>query len=130
MVRIAVIGSITRDRIIIKSQNRDFNQPGGGVYYCSHALVSLGAEVFAFPLLAKKDDDLLEALNRPGIQVFPQWTEETTCYQNRYFGNTLDQCEKKCLSQAKNFYPSEDFWKKIQNCDAIHLVPLYSISNI
>ena len=126
MTTVAVLGSITRDRIIITKQNLDYNQPGGGVYYSSHTLASLGVQVIAMPLLSSKDKELLAALQRERIESIPQWMEETTCYQNTYPGDSFDTCEKKILKMAEGFSPSNNFFKMLDRVDAIHLVPLSS----
>lgn len=126
MKTVVVIGSLTKDRIIINKSGADFNQTGGGVYYSSHALACLGVEVLACPLLAKRDEELLRALQHPRIKIFPQWTEETTSYQNTYPYDSLDRCEKKCLAYANHFKPNKDLLAMLQSSDAIHLVPLSS----
>lgn len=126
MTTIAVVGSLTRDRIIIKSKNADFYQAGGGVYYSSHALASLGVQVLAIPLLSKNDRALLTSLQHKGIEILPQWTPATTYYQNTYPAASLDICEKKILSWVKGYAPSASLLKRISRCNAIHLVPLSS----
>lgn len=125
-MKIAVLGALTRDRIIIKGRGEDYQQAGGGVYYVSRALASLGVQVFAFPLLAEKDVVLLDSLNHPKIQVIPQWTKATTFYQNTYFDETMDQCEKKLMAQASDYEVSESALALIETCAAVHLVPLSS----
>lgn len=126
MTSVAVLGSLTRDVIIIQRRNARINQLGGGVYYTSLALASLGVSVVAMPLLAKKDEELLTALQHPRIKILPQWTSETTCYQNTYPGDSLDICEKKILAMAASFQPTKDLFNGVKNCEALHLAPLSS----
>ena len=126
MTTIAVLGSITRDRILITKKNLDFSQPGGAVYYASRTLASLGVNVIAIPLLAKQDEALLRALQHPKIQILPQWTCVTTCYQNTYPADSLDICEKKILSMTSDFSISKNLFEAVRSCGAIHLAPLSS----
>jgi sugar/nucleoside kinase (ribokinase family) len=125
-MQIAVIGSLTRDKIKILRKNEEYDQVGGGVYYSSMALASIGAEVLAVPILAQNDQELLGELSNPGITVFPRWTKVTTTYQNTYFDDDLEKCEKKFISGFSGFTLEDDLVSKLKACDAVHLVPLSS----
>lgn len=125
-MKIAVAGSITRDHIVISNKNERYTQVGGGVYYSSLTLASLGIEVCCFPLLSEKDRELLVGLEHPKIKVIPQWTAETTAYKNTYHTNSLDDCNKEILSRVRGHKINKKIWRDIQSCDAIHLVPLSS----
>lgn len=121
---IAVIGSTTKDRIIIEKRCKDYSQVGGGVYYSAMALAALGAEVIAIPLLAKKDAELLDTLKHPKISVHPVWTAETTTYVLRFPHETMDVCEKKLLATATGFTWSTTIADQINAASAIHVSPL------
>jgi fructose-1-phosphate kinase PfkB-like protein len=123
-MQIAVIGSLTRDRIKIIKSDEEFDQVGGGVYYSSMALASIGTDVLAVPLLAKKDQNLLCEISNRNIKISPQWTSKTTVYQNTYFGDDLEKCEKKFISGVSGFRIADDLIFELKSCDAIHLVPL------
>ena len=123
-MKIAVVGSLTKDRIIIRSKNEDFHQVGGSVYYCSWVLAALGIEVFAFPILCKDDEGLLESLSHPLISVLPQWSNDTTTYENIYPEETLDVSERRLIRAAINFNLDEKHFKNLSLCDGIHLAPL------
>lgn len=121
---IAVIGSTTKDRIIIEKQGKDYSQAGGGVYYSSMTLAALGVDVVAIPLLAKKDAPLLDALKHPKILVHPIWSQETTTYVMRFLHETMDVCEKKLLATATGIKWNSDIATKISGTDAVHVSPL------
>ncbi len=106
-MKIAVIGSVSRDKIIIKSRGEEYEQVGGGVYYCSHALASLGVEVIAVPILSKQDAALLFELRDKNINIIPQWSHETTAYVNTYPEESLDKCEKENTSKVRPPDPSQ-----------------------
>lgn len=125
-MKIAALGSITCDHIVIQNRNERFDQAGGGVYCSSLALASLGLDVCCLPLLSKKDTGLLTELAHPRIEVIPQWTAETTVYRNIYRSSSLDDCDKEILSRAKGCCIDERAWGAIRSCDAIHVVPLSS----
>lgn len=125
-MKIAVIGSISKDRIIIKTMREDYFQVGGGVYYVSLALASMGADVVAMPILAKRDDNLLSALSHHNISIIPQWSSETTSYTNTYPLDSLDVCEKQNTSRAYYFQLDDDVFRILADCAAVHLVPLSS----
>jgi len=125
-MKIAVVGSISKDRIIIRKTGEDYFQAGGGVYYVSVALASMGADVVAVPMLSKKDENLLSALNHPNIEIIPQWSPRTTSYTNVYPGDSLDVCEKKNTSKVHKFQLDKDVFDVFADCGAIHLVPLSS----
>lgn len=121
---IAVIGSTTKDRIIIEKQGKDYSQAGGGVYYSSMTLAALGVDVIALPLLAKEDAAMLDALTHPKISVHPIWTTETTTYWMRFPNETMDVCEKKLLATATGVTWDNDIIDKIRAASAIHVSPL------
>lgn len=123
-MEIAVIGSITRDRIIVTSRNEEYSQTGGGVYYASLALANVGTKVVAIPLLSKNDSGLLDPLDHQDIKVVPQWTNDTTAYQNTYSGGSLDICDKRVLSKVSGYYPGKELFDVLSTCDAVHLTPL------
>ena len=68
---LGVLGSITKDRIVIERTNDEFHQVGGTVYYSSLTLAHLGASVISIPLLAEKDAHLLKTLTHKNIRCFP-----------------------------------------------------------
>lgn len=121
---IAVIGSTTKDRIIIENQGKDYSQAGGGVYYSSRALASLGVDVIAIPLLAQADAALLAALTHSKITVHPIWTSETTTYFMRFPHETMDICEKKLLATATGVAWSTAIADTLNGVAAVHVSPL------
>ena len=125
-MKVAVLGSLTRDYIVISNRNERYTQAGGGAYYSSSALASLGVDVCCFPLLSQKDKELLVELEHPKIKIIPQWTAETTVYRNIYHTNSLDDCNKEILSRARDYKIDKETLEVIRACDAVHLVPLSS----
>lgn len=121
---IAVIGSTTKDRIIIEKQGKDYSQTGGGVYYSSLALAALGMNVVAIPLLSQEDASMLDALNHPRITIHPIWTSETTTYFMRFPHDSMDICEKKLLAMAENAQWDDNILERISAVSAIHVSPL------
>lgn len=121
---ITVIGSTTKDRIIIEKQGKDYSQSGGGVYYSSMTLVALGVDVIAIPLLAKEDASMLDALTHPKIALHPIWTAETTTYVMRFPHVTMDICEKQLLATATGITWSNTVADTISTSAAIHVSPL------
>jgi sugar/nucleoside kinase (ribokinase family) len=121
---IAVIGSTTKDRIIIEKRGKDYSQAGGGVYYSSMTLAALGVDVIAIPLLAKEDAAMLDALTHPKISVHPIWTAETTTYWMRFPNETMDICEKKLLATATGVTWGNNIVDKTGTASAIHVSPL------
>ncbi len=82
---LVIIGSITRDRIVIGKDNpKEWYAPGGGVYYGAFSPVRMGLKVAVITKLAKKDSSLLKEFIEVGIEVFPSWSKETTEMENIY----------------------------------------------
>ena len=125
-MKIAVMGSVTKDHIYIRSQGKEYHQAGGGVYYASMALASLGINVLAMPLLAERDATLLDSFNHPEIDVHPLWTDGTTAYKIVYPTESLDVREKSLLSSAEDHHLQDESLKELATCDAIHISPLSS----
>ena len=92
-----VIGSITKDRIIVNQTNDPFDQVGGTVYYSSLTLAHLGCSVISIPLLAEKDDYLLKHLHHKNISLYPVWTHTITLYKNRLLWLQEDISNQKNL---------------------------------
>ncbi|MBT3182787.1 MAG: hypothetical protein HN337_09830 [Deltaproteobacteria bacterium] len=125
-MKIAVIGSVAKDHIYIKSQGVEYHQAGGGVYYASMALASLGIEVLAMPLLAEDDISLLDSFDRSGIEMHPLWTEKSSMFKLIYPTEQLDVREKVLLSSAEDHHLSDESLKELATCDGIHVSPLSS----
>ncbi len=121
---IGVIGSITKDRIIIDQTNDQFDHVGGTVYYSSLTLAHLGCSVISIPLLAEKDSYLLKHFKHENIACYPAWTERTTEYENRYPSDSYDICERTIIAHASDFSLTNTILKNLSVCSAIHLGPL------
>lgn len=86
---LVVIGSMTRDRIVI-GKKKGWYAPGGGVYYSAFPPAGMELptgerlKVAVITKLARKDSSLLDKFREEGIEVFPSWSEETTQMENIY----------------------------------------------
>ncbi len=86
---LVMIGSMTKDKIII-GKEKGWYAPGGGVYYSAFPPAGMELptgkrlKVAVITKLAKKDSYLLKEFGDEGIQVFPSWSEETTQMENIY----------------------------------------------
>ncbi len=82
---LVIVGSMTRDKIVIGGKNpKEWYAPGGGVYYGAFPPARMGLKVAVITKLAQKDSSLLEEFGEEGIEVFPSWSEETIEMENVY----------------------------------------------
>jgi len=126
---IGVIGSITKDRIIIDKTRDEFEQVGGTVYYSSITLTNLGSSVISIPLLAEQNSYLLKHLIHKNITCYPGWTDKTTVYENRYPSDSQDVCERTIMENAVEGYNLEGSGKYVSMFAAKKLAYLGAIRN-
>jgi sugar/nucleoside kinase (ribokinase family) len=121
--KIACIGSLSKDTIVIKKQNILREQIGGVVYYSAIALVNLGSEVTIFPALAEKDKELLNVFEKYNINICPIYNKNTTTYKNTFENSNLDKCQHELISAASPYSCSKNF-DILDNFNYVHLGPL------
>lgn len=98
-----IVGHVTRDRVLVPGQPpRDL--PGGTAYYAALALRRLGLEVAVITKAAERDwEELLGPLRDAGVEVWPQPSARTTCFENTYLDATLRVREQRVHGVADPF---------------------------
>lgn len=121
MFDICIVGHITKDLIRIDGKlHREI--PGGTAYYTSLALKHLGLKVAVITKVSRADQEsLLFDLQRRGIAVCCQESEETTVFENCYRSENFDDRVQTVHAIATPFSPDD-----VASTDAalFHLGPL------
>lgn len=98
---IAIFGNYTKDTIISPSGTRQVD--GGGFNYGAHAAAKLGLQVAAITRLAREDFQVVDRLERLGVDVFPTVTETSTHMRLEYPTSDVDQRVLYCTRSAGAF---------------------------
>ena len=102
---IAFLGHYTKDTIISKRGTRVVH--GGAFNYGSNVAVRAGLKVAAISRLAKEDQEVVESLEKLGIDVFVTYTEHSTCLTLEYPTDDPDKRLMYVTSSAGAFTPEE-----------------------
>ena len=86
--KIAVLGPVTKDKIIIRKRYES-TSPGGCVYYCGQALARLGAKTAIFMSVAKEDLWVKEHFDKE-IKLNTFFKKETIHFENIYPRRNVD----------------------------------------
>ncbi len=79
---IAFLGHYTKDTIVSKQGTRSVH--GGAINYGANIAVRVGLRVAVVTRLARADQEVVEALQREGIDVFATYTPASTCLRLEY----------------------------------------------
>lgn len=102
---IAFLGHYTKDTIISKRGTRCI--PGGAINYGANVAVRAGLKAAVITRLAREDQDVVEALQRQGIDVFVTYSEHSTCLTLEYPTDDPDKRVMSVASTAGAFTPAE-----------------------
>lgn len=86
--KIAVLGPVTKDKIVIKNRYES-TSPGGCVYYCGQALARLGAKTTIFMSVAEEDLWVKEHFDKE-IKLNTILKNETIHFENIYPRKNID----------------------------------------
>jgi len=115
-VRVGIIGNLTRD--VIKPQG--IVQMGGTAYYSGIAALRLGCKV---RLLSRVGVDYrrdwLNSLEREGVELILQYSDESTAFENVYRAGSRRQ---RLLGDAGRIEWDERF----SGCDLAHVGPVFN----
>lgn len=114
---IAIIGPITKDKIILA--NKSMAKIGGTAFYSSITLANLGIKTEVFTKLSAEDKNLFSALKHRNISISPYFCNSTTSFRNIYHGERREQFVEGI---AEPFSVKEI--KSVKDCKIVHLGPL------
>jgi sugar/nucleoside kinase (ribokinase family) len=100
-----MVGHFARDRVVVDGQAETVS--GGGVYYGSVALRSLGVRVAVATRLHPDDFPLLDELREEGVRVFPTPAPDTSGIENVYDSADMERRVCKPLGFAGPFQVQE-----------------------
>lgn len=89
MYDIAFLGAYTRDTIVSAAGTRVLD--GGAFHYGAHVAVRMGLHVAAITRLARQDWQVVERLERLGVDVFAEASRASTCLRLEYPTANVDQ---------------------------------------
>ena len=107
---IVFIGNHTKDTIVSFSGTRFAD--GGGIYYGAYAAVVMGLKVAVVTRLAMADIHAVHNLKRIGVDVFPEFTPQSTQMQLKYPANDPHNRILSATSTAGSF--TSDQFKDLQ----------------
>ncbi len=102
---IAFIGNYTKDRIIDSQGERVVD--GGAFNYGANVAARLGFRTCAVTRLAEQDRRVVEGLERLGVDVFPEFTPESTRLRLVYPSDNPDERRIYVDSSAGSFRPEQ-----------------------
>lgn len=102
---IAFIGNYTKDKIIDKSGERVVD--GGAFNYGANVAVRLGFRTCAVTRLSEQDGHVVERLEKLGVDVFPEYTPDSTRLRLVYPGDNPDERRIYVDSSAGSFRPEQ-----------------------
>jgi sugar/nucleoside kinase (ribokinase family) len=102
---VTFIGNYTKDTIIDKGGERIVD--GGAFNYGANVAVRLGLKTCAITRLAAEDIRVVESLEALGIDVFPEYTSESTRLRLVYPGDNPDERRIFVDSSAGSFHPEQ-----------------------
>ncbi len=114
---IAIVGSVTKDRIILGNSERE--QIGGTAFYSSITLANLGIKTKIFTKLSVKDKSLLSNMKHKNIELFPCFCKSTTQFRNIY----SDDERQQFVDSISAPFSVQDI-RNIRDCRFVHLGPL------
>jgi sugar/nucleoside kinase (ribokinase family) len=100
---VATIGNYTKDTIVSPAGTRQVD--GGGFSYSAHAAAGLGLKVAAVTRLAAEDCQVLDTLERAGIDVYACETPESTLMRLEYPTVDVDRRILTVSATAGSFSP-------------------------
>lgn len=107
---IVLIGNYTKDTIVSASGTRFAD--GGGINYGAYAAVVMGLKVAVVTRLAMEDIHAVHNLKRIGVDVFPEFTPQSTQMQLEYPANDPHNRILSAKSTAGSF--TSDQFKDLQ----------------
>jgi sugar/nucleoside kinase (ribokinase family) len=102
---LATIGNYTKDTIVSAAGTRQVD--GGGFNYGAHAAAVLGIRVAAITRLAAEDTQVVEVLERAGIDVFAHHTPSSTLMRLEYPSDNVDERTLTVAATAGSFTPEQ-----------------------
>jgi sugar/nucleoside kinase (ribokinase family) len=100
---IVILGNYTKDTIVSSAGTRLVD--GGGFNYGAHVAAMMGLKTAAITRLAREDSRVVDALERLGVTVFPEYTPHSTCLQLYYPTANVDERILTVASTAGSFTP-------------------------
>ena len=88
MPQIAILGPLTKDRVVIRNRP-EYISAGGAVFYCGEALTKLGVDTSIFITIAQSDLALTKHFS-PNAKVIPIYKSETAYFENLYPRQNVD----------------------------------------
>jgi sugar/nucleoside kinase (ribokinase family) len=98
---LATIGNYTKDTVVSAAGTRHMD--GGGFNYGAHAAAVLGIRVAAITRLAAEDGQVVEALERAGVDVFAHYTPSSTLMRLEYPTDNVDERTLTVAATAGSF---------------------------
>jgi sugar/nucleoside kinase (ribokinase family) len=102
---IAFIGNYTKDTIIDSRGERVVD--GGAFNYGANVAARLGLKTCAVTRLSKNDRHVVEGLEKLGVDVFPEYTSDSTRLRLVYPGDNPDERQIYVDSTAGSFRPEQ-----------------------
>ena len=102
---LVIIGNYTKDTIVSPTGTR--NVDGGGFNYGCHVAAMMGLNTAAVTRLAKEDDHVVRALESLGIEVYPEYTPQSTLMHLFYPNSNPDERTLTVNGTAGAFTPEQ-----------------------
>jgi sugar/nucleoside kinase (ribokinase family) len=102
---VATIGNYTKDTVVAPAGTRQVD--GGGVRYSAFAAAGLGRTVATITRLAAEDCHVVDELEQAGIDVFPEFTLESTLMRLEYPSANVDERILSVAATAGSFTPDQ-----------------------
>ena len=102
---IVILGNYTKDTIVSPAGTRMVD--GGGFNYGAHVAAMMGLKTAAVTRLAREDVRVVDALVRLGIDVFPEYTPDSTVMRLFYPTSNPDERVLTVTTTAGSFTPDQ-----------------------
>ena len=99
------VGNYTKDTIVTPGGIRTVD--GGAVNYAANAAVRLGLKTAVVTRLARGDNRMIEALQRAGVDCYPEYTPSSTLMTLEYKTSNVDQRTLTVTATAGTVTPQQ-----------------------
>ncbi len=99
------VGNYTKDTIITPEGTREVD--GGAVNYAANAAVRLGLRTAVVTRLAREDKRVIEALEKVGVDCYPEYTPSSTLMSLEYKTSNVDQRTLRVTATAGTVSPEQ-----------------------
>jgi sugar/nucleoside kinase (ribokinase family) len=100
-----ILGNYTKDTIVSPTGTR--NVDGGGFNYGAHVAAMMGLKTATVTRLAKEDSHVVSALEKLGLDVFPEYTPHSTNMKLFYPTTNVDERILSVAHTAGSFTPDQ-----------------------